>query len=401
MLDLLDGAAWLIAAAVALPCAVYCAQCVLGAASRARRVAPLPEGVRPRVAVLIPAHDERAGIGATLEPLRAQLAPSDTLLVVADNCTDDTIEVARAHGAMAIERRDPDRRGKGYALAFGLEQLAAAPPDVVVIVDADCQVAAGAIERLARLALRSERPVQADYVLTLPAAPQGVAVVSALAFIVKNRVRPRGMHLLGLPCMLTGTGMAFPWPVIRKAPPTEGNLVEDMVMGIDLALLDHPPLLCPDAFVTSALPDRTQAAHTQRRRWEHGHLATLIEHAPRLLARGVLRAKPSLIAMACDLAVPPLSLLVLCVLAALAGTLGANLLGASLLPFVVACMALAAIGLGTLAAWAAFGREVISAAQLLAIPRYVLWKLPLYLSFLVRGRHGTWERTDRGGRDSH
>lgn len=401
MSELLDPLAWLIASSACLPCAVYFIECVCGALSRLRSEAKATDGPRPHVAILIPAHDERAGIVRTLEPLRAQLDAGDTLLVVADNCSDDTASLARAAGATVIERSDPDRRGKGYALAFGLEHLAAAPPDVVVIVDADCQVAPDAIARLSRTALATDRPVQADYVLTLPAQPQGVALVSALAFIVKNRVRPRGLHLLGLPCLLTGTGMAFPWHVIRKAPPTEGNLVEDMVMGIELALLGHPPLLCPDAFVTSALPDRTQAAHTQRRRWEHGHLATLIEHAPRLLLRGLAGARPSLVALALDLAVPPLSLLLLCVLAAVLATFAATLLGASAAPFALSAAGFFALSLGTLAAWSAFGREVVSGKQLLSIPRYVLWKLPLYFSFLVRGRHGTWERTDRGGSDTN
>ena len=72
-------------------------------------------------------------------------------------------------------------------------------PDVVVIMDADCAISAGGIEQLARLAVARNRPVQADYVLRPPANPQGIAVVSALAFIVKNRVRPRGLHALGLP----------------------------------------------------------------------------------------------------------------------------------------------------------------------------------------------------------
>ena len=56
-----------------------------------------------------------------------------------------------------------------------------------------------------------------------PTEPEGLAVISALAILVKNRVRPLGLHALGLPCLLTGTGMAFPWQVIRKAPATHST----------------------------------------------------------------------------------------------------------------------------------------------------------------------------------
>ncbi len=394
-MSFIDLALWIVAIALLVPCTVFFVECLLGALVRGALRAEQPNGARPRVAILVPAHDERAGIAGTLEGLRSQLAAGDLLLVVADNCSDDTAEVARSTGATVIERRDPERRGKGYALAFGLDHLATDPPDVVVIVDADCVVAEGAIERIARLAQARDRPVQADYLLQAPKAATGLSVVSALAFVVKNRVRPRGLHALGMPCLLTGTGMAFPWRVIRMAPPTEGNLVEDMVMGLDLARMGHPPLLCPEACVTSALPDRAKAAHAQRRRWEHGHLATLAEQAPKLVADAVRKLDLRLFALALDLAVPPLSLLVLTVTLALGVSAVGVYLGASFAPFLVLSSALFMVVIGVLVAWLAHGRSTVRASQLLAIPMYVVWKLPLYFTFLTRGRHATWERTER------
>jgi cellulose synthase/poly-beta-1,6-N-acetylglucosamine synthase-like glycosyltransferase len=266
---------------------------------------------------------------------------------------------------------------------------------VIVILDADCAVSPGGVERLARLAVAHDQPVQADYVLLPPDKPQGVAVVSALAFIVKNRVRPRGLHALGLPCLLTGSGMAFPWQVVRKAPPTEGNLVEDMMMGLDLAELGHPPRLCPEVRVTSVLPERLGAASAQRRRWEHGHLATLLRHGPRLVAAGLLRARPSLIALGLHLIVPPLALLVMLVGLSLCVASLAALLGAAGAPTLLLFVSLCMIAAGVMVAWLAYGRDTLKARHLLAIPLYAAWKVPLYLSFLARGRHHTWERTER------
>jgi cellulose synthase/poly-beta-1,6-N-acetylglucosamine synthase-like glycosyltransferase len=294
-----------------------------------------------------------------------------------------------------LERHDSTRRGKGYALAFGIEQLAAAPPDVVVIVDADCEVSEGGISRLAQAALAANAPTQADYWLAPSTSPSGRSVVSALAFLVKNRVRPRGLAALGQPCLLTGTGMAFPWAVLRKAPPTDDNLVEDMVMGLELAQLGHAPRLCPDVCVTSALPEREKAASAQRKRWEHGHLATLFTHAPRLVARGLGTARVELLALALDLLIPPLSLLVLLLLAGTALCGAAALLGASSLPLQIFCTNLSAIGIGVLAGWFAYGRQLVRARDLLTIPLYILWKVPLYFSFFARGKQRAWERTER------
>ena len=91
-----------------VPLAVLAVEC-LAALLPAR---PSPDGPRPSCAVLVPAHDEEAGLPATLAALWPQLEAGDRLLVVADNCTDRTAAVARAAGAEVLERRDPDRRGK-------------------------------------------------------------------------------------------------------------------------------------------------------------------------------------------------------------------------------------------------------------------------------------------------
>jgi glycosyltransferase involved in cell wall biosynthesis len=122
--------------------------------------------------VLVPAHDEEGGIAAALATVVPQLAPGDRLLVVADNCSDGTAAAARAAGAEVVERRS-DLRGKGYALAFGVDHLRAAPPSAVVIVDADCELAPGTLDALAAELARSGRPVQALY-LMLAAADAGL-----------------------------------------------------------------------------------------------------------------------------------------------------------------------------------------------------------------------------------
>jgi cellulose synthase/poly-beta-1,6-N-acetylglucosamine synthase-like glycosyltransferase len=395
MLTLIEIILWIVACVAAVPCTVFFVECLLGSLVRPRP-AVREDQPRPRIAVLVPAHNESAGVIPTLTALRSELVPGDTLLVVADNCSDDTASLAAQSGAEVIQRHDAERRGKGYALAFGLDHLAKSPPDVVIIVDADCQVSDGSLGRLARQAQQHGRPVQADYVLTPPQRPKGLAVVSALAFLVKNRVRPRGLAVLGLPCALTGTGMAFTWDVIRKAPPTDDNLVEDMVMGLALARLGHPPMLCPEARVSSALPERTEAASVQRKRWEHGHLATLLEHGPKLLGQGFAQLRLDLIALALDLMVPPLSLLVALLLAALVLTGLGALLGTSLGPLLVIAGSLAALTFAVLLGWFAHGRALVRARDLGAIPLYILWKIPLYLTFLTRGRHNRWERTERG-----
>jgi cellulose synthase/poly-beta-1,6-N-acetylglucosamine synthase-like glycosyltransferase len=383
-----------LAALVTIPAWVFLGECVLGLLPP-RLVAP-KEGDAPSIAILIPAHDERLVIAQTVRGLRAQLREEDRIVVVADNCTDETADLARAEGATVVERHDEERRGKGYALDFGMEHLAEDPPEVVVIVDADCAVSTGGIHTIARTAKLTGRPVQAEYLLKAPDEPTPLSVVSALAFLVRNRVRPRGLHRLGLPCHLTGSGMAFPYEVLRDAPATGSYLVEDLLMGIELAIAGLPPLLCTEASVSSDLPSNDRAAAGQRRRWEHGQLLTLIRQSPRLIGYGLLRLRPSLLALGLDLMVPPLALLVLASAMVLLLLTAVTLL-AGTTPAAPALMfaALTAIGLGVGLSWLRFGRSTLPFKYVAVIPLYVVWKIPLYLSFFLRKRQKTWERTER------
>jgi cellulose synthase/poly-beta-1,6-N-acetylglucosamine synthase-like glycosyltransferase len=363
---------------------------VLAALLPPRAAAPSCPGAS--CAVLVPAHNEEAGIEATLVSARGQLRPGDRLLVVADNCTDRTAEVARAAGAEVVERSDPERRGKGYALDWGARALSASPPDVVVVLDADCLLRPGALERLVGQARQTGRPAQAVYCLEPPAGAGALAQVSAFAFLFKNLVRPRGLARLGLPCLLTGTGMAFPWPVLRSAPLASGNIVEDMQLGLDLALAGQAPQLCLEARVDGALPSGRQASHRQRTRWEHGHLRTLLTQVPRLLAAGLFRGRPALLGLALELSVPPLSLMGLLYVAAACLWL---VVRPPLPGLLLACGA-AAVVAAALAAWARFGRNCLPFTRLLAAPFYALVKVPIYLAFLFRPQRA-WVRTTRAG----
>lgn len=353
----------------------------------------------PSLALLMPAHNEATGISQTLATLVPQLFPHDRLLVVADNCTDDTAAVARQAGATVVERVDPQRRGKGYALDFGLQQLAADPPEVVVLVDADCDVYPGAVAALAQQAQRTQRPCQGIYLMETPAQPSLKDGVSAFAFKVKNQVRPLGLFNLSQPCLLTGTGMAAPWSALTEVNLASGHIVEDMKLGLDLAVAGHAPRFCPAAKVISRLPDSDQAATSQRTRWEHGHLQVVRSLAPTLLGQALRQRRLDLLALALELAVPPLSLLVMLTVA-LAGINGLwGGITQQWLPTQITLAALAAVGVAIGAAWARHGRSDLSLAQLAAIPLYILGKIPLYFKFLVKPQQD-WVRTERSSSKS-
>lgn len=244
----LDIVLFVLAFGLFLPISVLFIEC--SAALFPRQRTKYSATTRPKVNVLVPAHNEASGIGATLKTLLTQLTEQDKLLVVADNCDDDTAAIARQFDVTVIERQDPNRKAKGYALDYGLQFMALDPPDVVVMVDGDCIVHSDAITQLVCLAHTTARPVQASYLMKQPHNPEPKDLVSMLAFTVKNLVRPQGLDQLGLPCLLTGSGMAFPWSVISKISLGSNNIVEDMQFGLDVAKAGYPPIFCSQAKVT-------------------------------------------------------------------------------------------------------------------------------------------------------
>ena len=348
-----------------------------------------------KLAVLVPAHDEEDVIESTLEGIREQLRPQDRLLVVADNCSDSTAVVAGKKGAEVIERDDATKRGKGYALDFGIQFLKSNPPDVVVIMDADVQVGTNAIPTLARLAYRYQRPVQAKYILSLSGNAGYRAMLSAFAFLFKNYIRPLGLMRLGGGCLLTGTGMAFVWKDIASVKLASGNIVEDMQLGMDLAVGGSVPLYCPEALVTSDVAPSASAALKQRTRWEHGHFHTILRNTGWLYCEAIRQRKLDLALLGLELSVPPLASMVLLLGGGILLSLALHWLDLTSLGIVlIFCALLALLTVCVLASWFFFGRRVLSSRILLFIPVYILWKVPVYMQLVLRRKVG-WIKTKR------
>jgi cellulose synthase/poly-beta-1,6-N-acetylglucosamine synthase-like glycosyltransferase len=379
---------------ILVPVSMFCLEVVVSLWPR-RSPSAVDASVSLRVAVLIPAHNEESGIAHTLTTLMPTLPNQARVLVIADNCTDNTATIAVAHGAEVIERSDARARGKGYALNCGLKALAVDPPEVVVFLDADCQVSSNLVAALAAEAHQTGRPVQGLNLCDPDPNGDAMQAVSALAFRFKNYVRTLGLSRLAGFNYLTGTGMALPWRLASTHSISGTNVVEDMQWGIDLALAGYRPIFLPEASVRSPLPQLRRAATTQRTRWEHGHLKTLSTQSPRLVTLAFTHRRLDLLLLAIDLAIPPLSLLVLMLLALQTIATAAALVGLTswmapgFLAAGVACLFLAVS-----AGWWRYCRKVIPAWALISAPFYAASKLPIYARY-VYNQQQEWVRTDR------
>jgi cellulose synthase/poly-beta-1,6-N-acetylglucosamine synthase-like glycosyltransferase len=384
------------AALLAIPVAILALEVVATFLLRRRIVEPgQSNNTRKRVAVLIPAYNESSGLLPTITDVQKQLLPGERLLVVADNCTDDTASVAFAAGAEVAERHDTSKRGKGYALEFGVRHLASNPPEIVIVIDADCRLAESTIGRLALTCGLARRPVQALYLMSAPDGLQINHRIAEFAWRVKNWIRPLGLNAMGWPCQLMGTGMAFPWDVIRNADLAHGWIVEDLKLGLDLAEAGHPPLFCSTACVTSQFASSIEGSATQRERWEHGHISTILTCAPQLLCRSIARRNWPLLALTFDLMVPPLSLLAVLLTGMLAITGLIAIASFSSVAFGISTVNLFVFLLTVFFAWLKFGREILPSSSVLSIAGYAFGKLGLYLRVLSNKIDPLWTRTDR------
>ncbi len=349
----------------------------------------------PTAVIIVPANNEAMILLVTLAGLQKATLGAADILLVADNCSDATAAIARSMAVDVIERHDPENRGKGFALDFARAHLAKSPPEVVVILDADCSIDQASLLRLVQSASGTQRPAQAINLLRPANAGSSPLVqLSTFAFLIKNLVRQRGLQRLSGGVHLTGTGMALPWRLFESSVRPTSSIVEDLELGLELARQGQAAQLVLDANVWSEAATR-QGSMSQRRRWERGFLATAARVAPAQLSDAIRKGDPRRLCAALDLCVPPAALLLLLngVMIMIEGAaLASGAIGWPLVTLHLLVVAAALLALSV--AWWREGREFIGIGGLLQAPLYVAWKLPMYLG-LGRGELPGWLRSGR------
>jgi len=376
-----------------IPCLIFFIECFAAFSSRKSNF-DLSNVERPKTTVLIPAHNEAEQIKEVLEVLQQQVTEQDEIIVIADNCHDDTAELARSTGVKVLERENLSDRGKGYALDHAMQQIKDNPPEVLVVLDGDCLIEPDTIKNITCKAIATGRPVQSTYLMEQPENPSLKDKVSMFSIKVKNLVRLLGLNRLGWHCLLTGSGMAFPWSLIEQVSLAGSKTTDDMQLTVDLALAGSTPVFCENAFVIGRLM-KDRAAQSQRSRWEHGHLEMILVEVPRLLKGFTTTGNFAALALALDILIPPLSLLVMIWMVSMIITWFAAIVGGvSTLPAILVSIAGVFLMTGVLLAWSRFGRSDLPLKDLIAIPFYILSKIPIYLKFLVKPQ-SRWLKTER------
>lgn len=378
-----------------LPLLLAAGYLLLATALSARLKPPAPAVLTRRFRFVVPAHNESAGIGATVKSLLGVDYPRELfeVVVVADNCSDDTADQARAAGASVMVRHDLEKRGKGYALDHA---FSATPPEVdaVVVIDADTLVSPNILRAFAARRERGALAVQADYAVRNPNAAWRTRLI-AIAFGAFHIVRSRARERLALSCGLRGNGMCFALALLHEVPHQAYSVVEDVEYGIRLGERGYRVFYADEAHVYGEMVTTSAAANTQRRRWEEGRKQLVRQNARRLLGAGVASGDRVRLDLALDLLIPPLSTIAvgLVIFQALAAALvfGLAAPGVAMAGF---ALGLASVVLYVLRGWMVSGTGLRGLADLALAPFYVAWKLALRFRKPPRAT-SEWVRTKR------
>jgi 1,2-diacylglycerol 3-beta-glucosyltransferase len=353
---------------------------------------PAPEA---RVVVLIPAHDEEAGISAALASVTAQDHPPHRLdvIVIADNCSDHTATLAAGRGVTVWERVAPDAPGKPQALAWALDRMWQKLPhtEVVIIVDADCTVSPDLCSTIAAELGAGADAVQVPYEVA-NRAESPTAALRAAGFTLKHVIRARGRARLGLSCNLFGTGMGFSAKALRRVPWPQ-SVTEDTELFVRLTRGGYHVAYVEGARVTSPMPASASQAAEQQLRWESGNARLARRELPGLIAQGLRRRDPQCLGAAAELAVPSQTLMA-------SGGLGLLAVGVVTSDRRLIAGSVATIGAQT--AYVLGGLTATGGAGLLFtalghLPGFVAGRLGV-LGRVASGRGARrWVRTDRRG----
>ncbi|HEX4568289.1 MAG TPA: glycosyltransferase family 2 protein, partial [Vicinamibacterales bacterium] len=352
---------------------------------------------RSRFVVIIPAHDEAGLIGATVASILANDYPDvlRDVVVVADNCTDDTAARARLAGATCFERVDADRRGKPWALNWILARLDVSRYDGVAIVDADTIVDTGFLRGMDQRLQRGARAIQGYYGVLNP-DDNWLTRLAGLPAALNNHFLYPGKQALGLSCSLSGNGMCFEAALLERLGWNAFTLSEDWEYYLILALHDVRVTSAPEAVIYGQVARSLELSREQRIRWSKGRMQACALHwrplVRKAFAEGTIRPLDALF----DIARPTHAILLVLSVGYLLATLLLWTTGAiasaapGLALAIVAAQAVYflagfAIGRPPLRAWLALG----------AVPWYLAWKSLVTLRAVTSLRERTWVKTTR------
>ena len=236
---------------------------------------PILENKQNRFMAIIPAHNEAAVIANLVESLKNQKYPKELydIYVIADNCTDNTADIARKAGAIVYERFDATKKTKGYALNWFLKQKIEedAPYDAICIFDADNIVDEGFLTAMNKKLCQGEDVVQGYRDIKNP-TDNWITAGYAIFYWTMHKFYHLARYNLGLSPLLNGTGFMVKFDILKPNGWDTQTLTEDIEFSLKRIISGHRLGWATDAIVYDEQPTGFKQSWSQRSRLTVGHM---------------------------------------------------------------------------------------------------------------------------------
>ena len=242
---------------------------------------PLVEDKEHRFMMIVPAHNEEKVIKDLVNSLQNLDYSKDLydIYVIADNCTDNTAQIAKEAGAIVYERFDEKHKTKGFALQWFLQQKIEedAPYDAFCIFDADNIVDKNFLKAMNKKLNQGEDVVQGYRDIKNP-SDSWVTAGYAIFYWTMNRFYHLARYNLGLSPLINGTGFMVKFDVVKPDGWQTKTLTEDIEFSLKRIIAGKKLGWATDAIVYDEQPVGFKQSWSQRSRWTVGHIQCLHEY---------------------------------------------------------------------------------------------------------------------------
>jgi len=226
-----------------------------------------------RFCIIVPAHNEAKIINRLIDSLDLLQYPKNKyeVLIIADNCTDDTAQIAIDRGINCLIRNDLTRIGKPYALNWALKQLRIGDFDAFTIIDADTAIHPDYLSHMDLKLLKGDHAIQGYFDIMNP-GDTWFTHLMVIPGVLKFHTRYFIKDKIGLSCPLMGNGMTFSRSVIEGFGWNAFSITENWEYYVQLLLKGYNVGFSSDAKIFSHAVSKLSHGETQRKRWIRGRL---------------------------------------------------------------------------------------------------------------------------------
>lgn len=240
-------------------------------------------------AIVVAAHNEEKVIAHIIESFHNLKYPRELfdVFVIADNCTDNTAEIARKAGALVHERFDKTKVGKGYALQWMFDKIFNMEKkyDAIAVFDADNLASSNFLAKMNDMLCNGHKVIQAYLDVKNP-FDSWVTLTYSIMYWITNRLFNQSRYNLNMWCTIGGTGFVIDKEILKKIPWDATCLTEDLEYTVKLVLNDIKISWCSEAAVYDEKPITFMQSWNQRKRWMQGHVDVFCRFFLKLVKKG-------------------------------------------------------------------------------------------------------------------